>query len=69
MVPTSYDASAAQNDRVNFDRMFSYKNKYYMIDSCGNVYQPSTATMRRLYPNAEKQLDEYIREHQPDYGE
>jgi hypothetical protein len=63
----SYDPSATGLDRVNFDRMFSLKDKYYLIDNRGSVYEASASALRRLYPGTEKQLDEYIRIHNPDF--
>jgi hypothetical protein len=63
----SYDPSTTSLDRVNYDRMFSRKNNYYMIDGRGSVYEASASAMRRLYPGAEKQLDDYIRLHNPDF--
>ncbi|MGC3947810.1 MAG: hypothetical protein QM762_25440 [Chryseolinea sp.] len=62
----AYDPTTAYLDRVNFDRLFSRKNEYYLIDERGTVFTPTAGTLRRLFPYAKTQLDDYMRLHQPD---
>jgi hypothetical protein len=63
----AYDGSTANDDVTNFDRMYAIQNQYYLLDSRGKVYIPSSSAFRLLYPSHKKKVDQYIALHQPDF--
>ncbi|MEJ1241955.1 hypothetical protein WBG78_27665 [Chryseolinea sp. T2] len=65
---TTYDEDLASIDQARVDRMFTRKNEYFLMDGSGTMYPPSVTSMRRLYPSAGAKIDEYIKEHKPDFG-
>jgi hypothetical protein len=63
---SGYDPTSARNDVTNFDRKFARQNQYYLIDGSGSVYDPTEATLNRLYPSHKKEINAYIAERHPD---
>ncbi|MEJ1241381.1 hypothetical protein WBG78_24755 [Chryseolinea sp. T2] len=65
-IADNYNPSQVANNIADYDREFAAQNQYYLIDTRGQIHLPSSSALYRIYPDQKKQIDQYIKAHQPD---
>lgn len=52
----------------NAEGVFSYRTAHYLIDNNNRFYVPSPGSIKKLYPAHKKQISQYLKEQQVDFG-